>query len=52
MDNAIKFSEEKGVVELTINETPSEVEFCVKDQGYGLLEEDIDKLFKTVSPKH
>ena len=46
MDNAIKFSEEKGVVELTINETPSEVEFCVKDQGYGLLEEDIDKLFK------
>ncbi|PIZ00187.1 hypothetical protein COY62_03980 [bacterium (Candidatus Howlettbacteria) CG_4_10_14_0_8_um_filter_40_9] len=47
IDNAIKFSNEKGTVEITLGKTASEVKISVKDNGIGIKEEDIDDIFSS-----
>jgi signal transduction histidine kinase len=46
IENAIKFSEEKKVT-VTVNfSTKNEVEIIVKDEGIGIAQEDIEKVFQ------
>ncbi|HEY4714895.1 MAG TPA: HAMP domain-containing sensor histidine kinase [Candidatus Paceibacterota bacterium] len=45
IDNAIKYSERGGQVQITINSDAKFVEFSVKDSGIGIRDEDKDKIF-------
>lgn len=49
-DNAIKFTEEPGVISLYVKKNNNQIEFTVKDTGIGITQEDIkrvkDKFFK------
>ncbi len=49
LDNAIKFSYENGVVEVSARKKESLVEISVKDTGIGIKDEDQSKLFKPFS---
>jgi signal transduction histidine kinase len=44
--NAIKFSPRNSVVEITVSEYKDELVFCVKDQGIGISDKEIDQLFR------
>jgi signal transduction histidine kinase len=45
--NAIKFSPERGEIEVSIDlPTPSEIVFCVRDQGFGIAPEHQDSVFE------
>ena len=44
--NAIKFSPENSIIEVTINFKENELEISVKDKGIGISEEDQQHLFK------
>ncbi len=51
LSNAVKFSNEQGIVKLTVKETESREDsatylFEVTDQGIGMTEEEISRLFK------
>lgn len=46
LSNAIKFSEENGEICIDVKNHPKEVELIVKDNGIGMLEEDIVKALK------
>jgi len=49
LSNAIKFTE-KGMVSLTISSvSTNKIQFCVKDTGIGLTEEQVGKLFQSFS---
>jgi two-component system NtrC family sensor kinase len=44
--NAIEaMSEEKGVLSITLNGSENEIEFIIKDNGTGISEENLDKIF-------
>ena len=45
MDNAIKFTEKGGVVEVIAKHTTGFIEICVKDTGIGISKENLDKIF-------
>ena len=46
VDNAIKYTGEGGSVEVTGNETDSEITFTVKDTGVGIPPSDLDRIFE------
>lgn len=45
LDNAIKYTPEKGKIEIDIYESKNELNIVVKDTGIGLSENDIDNIF-------
>lgn len=45
IDNAIKFSPEKGEISIKVIRTSEGVELAVSDKGIGISQENIDKLF-------
>ena len=45
IDNAIKFSKDKGTIEISIQESQDEIIIKIKDNGIGLKKEDIKKIF-------
>ncbi len=49
IDNAVKFSNNNGLIEIKGWSTKSHVYFSVKDHGVGIKKEDLPKLFKTFS---
>ncbi|HPR30562.1 MAG TPA: two-component regulator propeller domain-containing protein [Prolixibacteraceae bacterium] len=46
LTNALKFSRENSKVEIAVSDTEVEVTLCVRDQGIGMTQATIDKLFK------
>ncbi len=46
ISNAIKFTPENGKIILSSREIPGFIQICVQDNGVGLTESDISKLFK------
>ena len=46
LSNAIKFSHENGDILIDVTDHPHEIELCVKDNGVGMLDEDINKALK------
>ena len=46
LSNAIKFSHEKGDILIDVTDHLHEIELCVKDNGIGMLDEDINKALK------
>ncbi len=51
ISNAIKFTHPHGVIEISVNEWKDVVEVKVKDNGVGMTQEVMDKLFK-IGNKH
>lgn len=45
IDNAIKFSKDKGTIEISIQESQDEIIIKIKDNGIGMNKEDIKKIF-------
>lgn len=45
LDNAIKYTPEKGKIKIDIYESKSELNIVIKDTGIGLSEKDIDNIF-------
>jgi len=45
LENAIKYSPENSTVVLESKEIDSQIEVCIKDQGYGIPAEEQDKIF-------
>jgi signal transduction histidine kinase len=46
INNAIKFTPEYGLVQITANRVEDQVSICVKDSGIGISEEDARNLFQ------
>jgi signal transduction histidine kinase len=46
INNAIKFTPENGLVEITANQIDGHICICVKDSGIGISEEDAQNLFR------
>ncbi|WKY46736.1 ATP-binding protein [Eubacteriaceae bacterium ES3] len=46
VDNGIKYSEANGKLEVSVDESESQIEILVKDQGFGIPEKDIDRIFE------
>ncbi|MEI6851347.1 MAG: PAS domain S-box protein [Bacteroidota bacterium] len=46
ISNAIKYTHIKGNIEINVNETESEFKFSITDNGTGIHQEDLEKLFK------
>ena len=46
MTNAVKFTDRDKKVEVTVEPKNGELEVCVTDQGIGIAEEDISRLFR------
>jgi PAS domain S-box-containing protein len=46
VNNAVKFSDDGGTVEITARQTAGEIEFVVKDNGIGIPNEEQSKLFE------
>ncbi len=46
ISNALKFTHKKGKIEIGVAKTPSHNEFFVKDNGIGMNEDTLSKLFK------
>jgi signal transduction histidine kinase len=46
VSNAIKFTPENGLIEISARQTGELIEFCVKDSGVGISEEDAKNLFQ------
>jgi len=44
--NAVKFSSRNSKVEVIVKHFENELVFCVKDEGIGLKNEEIDQLFR------
>ena len=45
INNAIKFTPEDGLIEITANQIDGQISICVKDSGIGISEEDVLNLF-------
>ena len=46
INNAIKFTPENGLIEITANPIDDKISICVKDSGIGISEEDARNLFQ------
>jgi signal transduction histidine kinase len=46
INNAIKFTPENGLIEITANQVDDQISICVKDSGTGISEEDVQNLFR------
>ena len=46
IDNAIKFSNENGIVELSCEKIQEEIKICVKDNGIGIEDDYIDDIWQ------
>ncbi len=46
ISNAIKFSPKNAQVQISVRETEKMIQVCIKDSGVGMIQEDLDKLFK------
>ena len=46
INNAIKFTPENGMIEITANQTGDQICICVKDSGTGISQEDVQNLFR------
>ena len=46
LSNAIKYSGEEGIIEIDLKSGPSDFEIVIKDNGIGIPEEDIDRIFE------
>lgn len=47
LSNAVKFTNQDGKVEVLVNETTKEIIFEIKDNGVGIKQENVKKLFKS-----
>lgn len=47
--NAVKFSDEGGIISITYKQIDNSIHFEIRDDGMGIKEEDIKKLFKPFS---
>ena len=45
IENAIKFSKQKGKIEITLKETENYLEVIIKDNGKGMSKEEISRIF-------
>ncbi|MHA1269133.1 MAG: PAS domain-containing sensor histidine kinase [Candidatus Helarchaeota archaeon] len=46
LDNAIKYTPVKGEIQIFLDENPNAVHFYIKDNGIGMTEDEINKIFK------
>jgi len=46
INNAIKFTPEDGLIEITANQIEDQISICVKDSGIGISKEDARNLFR------
>ena len=46
MSNAVKFTPEGGVIDVSVKELSTKVEFSIRDTGPGIAEKDMPKLFE------
>ena len=46
INNAIKFTPEKGLIEIAAEQIENRVRICVRDSGVGISEEDMQNLFR------
>lgn len=46
INNAIKFTPENGLIEISANQIDGHISICVKDSGVGISEEDAQNLFR------
>jgi signal transduction histidine kinase len=46
LSNSIKFTPNKGLIEVSVKQSENEIEFCVRDTGVGIPEDMIENLFK------
>lgn len=46
VDNAVKFTNEGGYIELKLKETPSQIELSIKNSGTGINAEDLSRVFE------
>jgi signal transduction histidine kinase len=46
INNAIKFTPENGLIEITANQIEDQISICVKDSGIGISKEDTMNLFR------
>ncbi len=46
VDNAVKFTNEGGYIELKLNESASQIEFIIKNSGTGINAEDLSRVFE------
>ncbi|MDP2337086.1 MAG: tetratricopeptide repeat-containing sensor histidine kinase [Bacteroidota bacterium] len=46
INNAIKFTPENGLIDITAKQTGDEIEICVHDNGIGISESDLSNLFR------
>jgi signal transduction histidine kinase len=45
ISNALKYSNENGVVEIQLKKSKNRIECVISDSGIGIPEEDLDKVF-------
>jgi len=46
INNAIKYTPEFGVIEVSLSQEESQIKFSVKDNGIGMTQEDCNKIFE------
>jgi len=49
VNNAIKFTPENGLIQIKVEQTNGTVQVCIRDNGIGISEEDINNLFRIES---
>src|SRR5882724_6738211 len=46
LDNAVKYSRERGEIRLSVRQSDSEIELSVSDEGIGIAREDLPRIFE------
>lgn len=46
LNNAIRYSQDGGIIKTTVQRNNNDVEFSISDNGPGITEEDMDKIFQ------
>lgn len=52
MSNAIKFTRKSGKISIELKQRDSELEFCISDNGKGLLPDDLKRILDTTNSGH